>query len=77
MIIVKHTHKIKKGEIYQKTKNFDFVGRGDLTSLFFSKVAKKKEVRGDLFNSLENNKGFISRPSELRKLCLSISFVYF
>ena len=23
-----------------KTKNFDCVGRGDLTSLFFSKVAK-------------------------------------
>ena len=40
MIIVRHTHIIKKGEIYQKTKNFDCVGRGDLTSRFFSKVAK-------------------------------------
>ena len=35
-----HTHIIKKGEIYQKAKNFDCLGRGDLTSVFFSKVAK-------------------------------------
>ena len=40
MIIVRHTHTIKKGEIYQKPKKFGCVGRGDLTSLFFSKVAK-------------------------------------
>ena len=34
-----------------KIKNFDCVGRGDLTSLFFSKVAKLIEVRGDLSNN--------------------------
>ena len=31
-----------------KTKNFDCVGRGDLTYVFFSKVVKSIEVRGDL-----------------------------
>ena len=39
MIIVMHTHIIKKGEVYQKPKSF-VVWVGDLTSLFFSKVAK-------------------------------------
>ena len=31
-----------------KTKKFGCVGRGDLISLFFSKVAKLLKVRGDL-----------------------------
>ena len=60
-----------------KSKNFDCVGRGDLTSLFFSKVAKWIEVRGDLSSNLENKKSFTSRPSNRQKLRLSISLVYF
>ena len=40
MIIVRHTHIIKKGEIIPKTKKFGCVGRGDLTCLSFSKVVK-------------------------------------
>ena len=39
-VVYVYTHIIKKGEIYHKTKNFDCVDREDLTSLFFSKVAK-------------------------------------
>ena len=31
---------IKKGEIYTKNQKVWLCGRGDLTSLFFSKVAK-------------------------------------
>ena len=42
--------------ILPKTKNFDCVGRGDLTYLFFSKVAKSIKVRGDLSISVENKK---------------------
>ena len=75
MIVV--THIIKKSEILPKTKKFGCVGRGDLTSLFFSKVAKQIEVRGDLFSNVDDNKSFTSRPSDLQKSCLSISPVYF
>ena len=60
-----------------KTKNFDCVGRGDLTSLFFSKVAKLIEVRGDLSSNVENKKSFASRPSGMQRLCLSTSLMYF
>ena len=56
-----------------KTKKFGCVGRGDLTSLFFSKVAKEIEVRGDLCSNVENKKSFTSRPSDRQKLCLIIS----
>ena len=38
MIIVRHTHIIKKGEIYQKPKTLIVVGRGDL----FSNVENNK-----------------------------------
>ena len=51
-----------------KTKNFDCVGRGDLTSLFFLKVAKYIEVRGDLSSNVENRKSFTSRASGLQKI---------
>ena len=44
-----------------KTKKFGCVGRGDLTSLFISKVAKWIEVRGDLCSNVENKKSFTSR----------------
>ena len=57
-----HSHIIKKVKF---TKNFDCVGRGDLTSVFFSKVAKQIEVRGDLSSNVENKKRFTSRPSGL------------
>ena len=56
-----------------KTKKFGCVGRGDLTSLFFSKVAKWIEVRGDLCSNVENKKSFTNRPSDRKKLCLIIS----
>ena len=39
-----------------KTKKFGCVGRGDLTSFFFSKVCEILEVRGDLSISVENKK---------------------
>ena len=39
-----------------KTKNFDCVGKGDLTSLLFSKIAKYIEVRGDLSRNVEDTK---------------------
>ena len=39
-----------------KTKKFGCVGRGDLTSLFLSKVVKILEVRGDLSINVENKK---------------------
>ena len=42
------------------TKKFGCVGRGDLTSLFFSKVTKWIEVRGDLCSNVENKKSFTS-----------------
>ena len=51
-----------------KTKKFGCVGRGDLTSLFFSKVAKWIEVRGDLCSNVENKKSFTSRPSGVCKI---------
>ena len=60
-----------------KTKNFDCVDRADLTFLFFSKVAKYIEIRGDLSSDVKNKKSFTSRPSGLQKLCLSISLMYF
>ena len=41
-----------------KTKKFGCVGRGDLTSLFFSKVVEILEVRGDLSISVENKKSY-------------------
>ena len=42
MIIVRHTHIIKKGEIYQKPKNFDCVGKGRPDfSFFFQKLRNK------------------------------------
>ena len=50
-----------------KTKNFDCVGTGDLASLFFSKVAKWIEVRGDLSSNVENKKSFTSRLSDRQK----------
>ena len=37
------------------------MGRGDLTSLFFLKVAKQVEVRGELCSNVENKKSFTSR----------------
>ena len=40
IIIVTHTHIIKKGEILPKTKTFGCEDRGDLTYIFFSKVVK-------------------------------------
>ena len=43
-----------------KIKKFGCVGRGDLTSLFFSKFAKWIEVRGDLCSNVENKKSFTS-----------------
>ena len=46
-----------------KTKKFGCVGREDLASLIYSKVAKI-EVRGDLSSNVENKKSFTSRPSE-------------
>ena len=42
--------------------------RGDLTSLFFSKVAKYAEVRGDLSSNVGNKKSFTSRASVLLKI---------
>ena len=65
MTIVIHSHIIKKGEIYQKPITLIVWGRGDLTLLFFSKVVKWIEVRGDLSSTVENNTSFTSRPSGL------------
>ena len=67
MIIVRHTHIIKKGEICQKPKTLTALVGGDLASLFFSKVAKSIEVRGDLssISNVENKKSLTSRPSGL------------
>ena len=48
-----------------KTKKFDCLGRKDLTFLFFSKVVKLIEVRGDLSSTVENKESFRSRPSSL------------
>ena len=42
--------------ILPKTKKFGCMGRGDLTSLFFSKVVKILEVRGDLSINVESKK---------------------
>ena len=70
MTFVRYTHTIKKGEIIPKTKKFGCVGRGDLTFLFFLKVVKYIEVRGD--------KSFTSRPSRPAKITHnSTSLVYF
>ena len=46
-----------------KTKKFDCLGRGGQTFLFFSKVVKWIEVRGDLSGTVENKESFRSRPS--------------
>ena len=43
-----------------KTKKFDCLSRGDLTFLFFSKVVKSIEVRGDLSSTVENKESFTS-----------------
>ena len=48
-----------------KTKKFGYVGRGDLTLLFFSKFVKQIKVRGDLPTNVEDNKSFTSQPSDL------------
>ena len=45
--------------------------RGDLTSLFFSKVAKYTEVKGDLSSDVENKKSFSSRPSDGKNYVLA------
>ena len=54
MLIQKHTYIIKKSEIIPKTKKFGCVGWGVLTLLFFSKVVKYIEVRGDVSSNVEN-----------------------
>ena len=41
IIIVTHTHIIKKGEVLPKTKKFGCEDRRDLTHIFFLKVVKK------------------------------------
>ena len=53
----------KKVKYIPKTKKFDCLGRGDLTLLFYSKVVKQIEVRGDLSSTVENKESFTSRPS--------------
>ena len=58
-------------------KKFNCLGRGDLTFLFFSKVMKSIEVRGDLSINVENKESFTSRPSGMEKLRISISLVCF
>ena len=58
-----------------KTKKFGWLGRGDLTSLF--KSCEIDKVRGDLSSNVGNKRSFTSRPSDLQKLCLSISLAYF
>ena len=58
-------HKFDLYILYQKPKSLVVWGRGDLTRLFFSKVVKYIEVRGDFSSNLENNKSFTSRPSGL------------
>ena len=42
--------------IFTKNQKVWLCMRGDLTSLFFSKVAKETEVRGDLSINVENKK---------------------
>ena len=56
-----------------KTKKFGCVDRGDLTSLFFSKVAKSVEVRGDLCSNVENKKSFTSLPSNRQNYALALN----
>ena len=63
-----------------KTKKFGCGGRGDLTLLFKSCEIDKIKVREDLSTistNVKDNKSSTSRPSDLQKLCLSISHVYF
>ena len=56
MLIQKRTHIIKNSEIIPKTKKFGCLCRGDLTFLFFSKVVKQIEVRGDVSSNVKNVK---------------------
>ena len=52
---MRHTHIIKKGEIYQKPKSLVvWEGRPDFSFLF--KSCEILEVRGDLSISVENKK---------------------
>ena len=53
--MIRHTHIIKKGEIYQKPKSLVvWEGRPDFSFLF--KSCEILEVRGDLSINVENKK---------------------
>ena len=68
MIILRHRYSYnQKRWNLPKTKKFDCLGRGDLTSLFKS-CEIDVEVRGDLSSKVGNKKRFTSRPSGLWKI---------
>ena len=56
--------------LFTKNQKVWLCVRGDLTSLFFSKVAKQTEVRGDLSSNV-GNKSFTSRPSDCKNYALA------
>ena len=69
MIIVRHTHIIKKGEIYQKPKSLVvWVGEPDFSFLFKRCEIELDSSQGDLCSNVENKKSFTSRPSGVYKV---------
>ena len=60
----------KMYRLFTKNQKVWLCGRGDLTSLFFSKVAKLTEVRGNFSSNVGNEKSFTSRPSDCKNYAL-------